>query len=192
MSTPTPTPKKTTNTHNNQNHPPKPNYAEIMTLLGFKSKNAVFKLVNRLKAENFLSKDDKGRLIPKNIFGQLKVLGQVEAGFPTPAEEELADTLSLDEYLIKNKEATYMLKVKGESMIDAGIMPGDMVLVDRSQNAVDGNIVIAEIDHQWTIKYLRKKGKNVYLEPANHKFPIIHPKEELKIAAVVKAVIRKY
>jgi repressor LexA len=175
-----------------QKHRRMPNYAEIMALLGFKSKNAVFKLVNKLKAENFLSKDEKGRLIPKNIFGQLKVLGQVEAGFPTPAEEELADTLSLDEYLIKNKEATYMLKVKGESMIDAGIMPGDMVLADRSQNAVDGNIVIAEIDHQWTIKYLRKKGKDVYLEPANRKFPILHPKEELKIAAVVKAVIRKY
>ena len=169
-----------------------PNYSEIMTLLGFKSKNAVFKLVNKLEDENFLSKDEKGKLIPKNLYGELRVLGQVEAGFPSPAEEELSDTMSLDEYLIKNKEATYMLKVSGESMKDAGIMAGDMVLVDRSITAVDGDIVIAEVDNQWTIKYLRKNGKDVYLEPANKKFSNIYPKEELKIAAVVKAVIRKY
>jgi len=169
-----------------------PNYAEIMTILGFKSKNAVFKLVNKLQEENYLSKDAKGRLIPKNLYGELRVLGQVEAGFPTPAEEELADTMSMDDYLIKNKEATYMLKVSGESMKDAGILPGDMVLVDRSQIAVAGDIVIAEVDNQWTIKYLRKDGKGVFLEPANKKFPLIYPQEELKIAAVVKAVIRKY
>ncbi|MFZ4648034.1 MAG: transcriptional repressor LexA [Patescibacteria group bacterium] len=169
-----------------------PNYAEIMLLLGFKSKNAVFKLVNKLQEENFLKKDEKGKLIPKNIFGELKVLGQVEAGFPSPAEEELSDTMSLDEYLIKNKEATYMLKVSGDSMKDAGIMSGDMVLVDRSLTPVDGDIVIAEVDRQWTVKYLRKSRGQVFLEPANEKFSNIYPKEELKIAAVVKAVIRKY
>lgn len=169
-----------------------PNYGEIMTLLSFKSKNAVFKLVNKLKDENFLTKDEKGKLIPKHLYGELRVLGQVEAGFPSPAEEELADTMSMDEYLIKNKESTYMLKVSGESMKDAGIMPGDMVLVDRSATASDGDIVIAEVDNKWTIKYLRKNGKEFYLEPANKKFPIIYPQEELKIAAVVKAVVRKY
>lgn len=169
-----------------------PDYAEIMRLLGFKSKNAVFKLVNKLKEDNFLNKDEKGKLIPKNLYGELKLLGQVEAGFPSPAEEELCDTMSLDEFLIKNKEATYMLKISGDSMKDAGIISGDMVLVDRSLTPVDGNIVIAEVDDQWTIKYFRKKGGEIYLEPANKNFPIIRPKEELKIAAVVKAVIRKY
>jgi len=68
----------------------------------------------------------------------------------------------------------------------------DMVLVDRSLTAVPGDIVIAEIDKQWTIKYLRKRGQEIYLEPANKKFSNIYPSEELKIAAVVKAVIRKY
>jgi len=169
-----------------------PNFAEVMKLLGFKSKNAVFKLVSKLEEDNFLTKDEKGKLIPKNLYGELRVLGQVEAGFPSPAEEELADTMSMDEYLIKNKEATYMLKVSGDSMKDAGIMPGDMVLVDRSATAADGDIVIAEIDKQWTIKYLRKNSKEFYLEPANKEFSNIYPTEELKIAAVVKAVIRKY
>lgn len=169
-----------------------PNFAEIMRLLNFKSKNAVFKLVNKLADDKFLTKDNSGKLIPKNIYGELKVLGEVEAGFPSPAEEELADTMSMDDYLIKNKEASYLLKVSGDSMKDAGIMSGDMVLVDRSLTAVPGDIVIAEIDKQWTIKYLRKNGQSIYLEPANDKFSNIYPTEELKIAAVVKAVIRKY
>ena len=169
-----------------------PNYSEIMSLLSFKSKNAVFKLINKLEKENFLSKDEKGKLIPKNLYGELRILGRVEAGFPSPAEEELSDTMSLDDFLINNKEATYMLKVSGESMKDAGILPGDMVLVDRSLTPADGNIVIAEVDNEWTIKYLRKSGKEIYLEPANKSFSNIYPKEELKIAAVVKAVIRKY
>ncbi len=169
-----------------------PNFAEVMKLLDFKSKNAVFKLVNKLEEDDFLTKDVKGKLIPKNLYGKLRVLGQVEAGFPSPAEEELVDTMSIDEYLIKNSEATYMLKVSGDSMKDAGIMNGDMVLVDRSLTAVSGDIVIAEIDKQWTIKYLRKNGNDIYLEPANKKFSNIYPTEELKVAAVVKAVIRKY
>lgn len=169
-----------------------PSYAEMLPLLGFRSKNAVFKLVKKLEAENFLSKDAQGKLSPRNLYGEVKVLGAVEAGFPTPAEEELADTLSLDEFLIQNKEATYMLRISGESMKDAGILPGDMVLVDRSLMARDGDIVIAEVDNRWTIKYLRKKGKGVYLEPANKRFPTIRAEEELRIAAVVKAVIRKY
>lgn len=169
-----------------------PNYTEIMQLLDFKSKNAVFKLIKRLEEDSFITKDDKGKLIPHHLYGELKVLGQVEAGFPSPAEEELSDTMSLDEYLIENKEASYMLKVSGDSMIDAGIMAGDMVLVDRSLSPNNGDIVIAEVDKEWTIKYLRKKGKTSYLEAANKKYPLIYAQDELKIAAVVKAVIRKY
>ncbi len=169
-----------------------PTYSEIMNFLNYKSKNSVFKLVTKLKAEKFLSQDRKGRLIPKNLFSNLKILGQINAGFPSLAEEELVDTMSLDQYLIKNQEATYMLKVDGDSMKDAGIMPGDMVLVDRSLNPADGDIVIAAVDGQWTIKYLKKKGKDVYLKSANKKYADIYANEEIRIAAVVKAIIRKY
>lgn len=169
-----------------------PSYSEIMALYGFKSKNAAHKLVSRLVAQGMLEKDDQGKLLPKQLALPVKVLGTVEAGFPSPAEEELIDTMSLDEYLIDKREATYLLRVSGDSMIEAGIMPGDMVLVERTTDARDGDIVVAEVDHDWTMKYFRKKGTQVTLIAANKKYPPIVAKDELKIAAVVKAVVRKY
>lgn len=169
-----------------------PSYSEIAKLLGFKSKNASYKLVNKMIELGLVSKDSSGRIIPRNIFGATRLLGTVEAGFPSPAEEELVDTITLDEYLIKNKEATYMLKVSGESMIDAGIRPGDIVLVERNKSPKDGDIVIAEVDDEWTMKYLRKDGSKIVLMPGNKKFKPIFPKSELKISAVVTAVVRKY
>jgi repressor LexA len=169
-----------------------PSYGEIMNLVGFKSKNAVFKLVKKMINAGLVGKDAVGRLIPNRIFGEVRVLGTVEAGWPSPAEEELSDTMSLDEYLIRNKEATFMLKIKGDSMLEAGIMPGDMVLVERGADASDGDIVIAEVDRQWTIKYFKHHNNQIWLFPGNKKYKPILAKEELNIAAVVKAVIRKY
>lgn len=169
-----------------------PAYSEIMSLAGYKSKNSVYKLIDRLSRNGFLEKDSTGKLIPLNIYGELKVLGVIEAGFPSPAEEELSDTMSLDDYLINNKEAAYILKVKGDSMIDAGIHPGDMVIVERSVSPKDGAIVIAEVDGEWTMKYFKKSGNKVYLRSANKKYKDIVPKSEMSISAVVKAVIRKY
>ncbi|MCJ7827567.1 transcriptional repressor LexA [Patescibacteria group bacterium] len=173
-------------------HKRMPTYAEIMKLVGFKSKNAVYKLVGRLKKVGFLSQDGSGRLIPEKIFGQIRVLGSVEAGFPSPAEEELADTVSLDDYLINRKESTYMLRVKGDSMKDAGILEGDLVLVERNQSPQPDEIVIARVDGDWTIKYLRRSKDGFFLEPANKKYRSIFPHEELNIVAVVKGVIRRY
>jgi len=169
-----------------------PSYAEIMSILGFKSKNAAYKLVHKLIDEGTLDKDSKGRLIPNRLFGEVPILGLVEAGFPSPAEEELAHTMSLDEYLIENKEASYLLEVKGESMIDAGIQEGDLVIAERTNNPKEGDIVIAEVDGGWTMKYFRKTNGKIWLEPANKNFKPIYPENDLRVAAVVKGVVRKY
>lgn len=169
-----------------------PSYSEIAKLLGFKSKNASYKLVKKMIEAGLVEKDPGGKIVPKRIFGETRLLGTVEAGFPSPAEEELVDTITLDEYLIQNKEATYMLKVSGDSMIDAGIRPGDIVLVERNKAPKDGDIVIAEVDGEWTMKYLRKSAGKTTLMPANKKYKPILPKSELKITAVVTAVVRKY
>jgi SOS regulatory protein LexA len=169
-----------------------PSYSELMAVVGFRSKNAAYRLVERFVQRNWLEKDATGRLLPGRHFHDLRLLGTVAAGFPSPAEEELADTVSLDDLLIRNKEATYLLKVNGDSMIEAGILPGDLLIVERGTTPRDGDIVIAQVDREWTMKYFRRRGKKVFLEAANKNYQPIHPTEELNIAAVVRGVVRKY
>jgi repressor LexA len=169
-----------------------PVYTEIMKLVGFKSKNAVSKLIHKLIDEGVLDKDSSGHLIPNKLIGEVPLLGLVEAGFPTVAEESLLDTMNIDDYLIKNKDFSYLLQVKGDSMIDAGIREGDMVIAEKKGEPRDGDIVIALVDGGWTMKYYRNRKGKVYLEPANKDFKPIYPESELEVAAIVKGVIRKY
>lgn len=175
-----------------------PVYQEIMKLVGFKSKNAVYKLINKMLDEGIVDKDSRGRLVPNKLMGEVPLLGLVEAGFPTLTEEHVLDTMSIDEYLIdtKSKDKTYMLEVKGDSMIEAGINEGDLVIAEKiegsGRQAKEGDIVIAEVDGGWTMKYLRKKNGKAYLEPANSAYKPIYPEYSLNIAAVVRGVIRKY
>ncbi|MFA6585922.1 MAG: transcriptional repressor LexA [Candidatus Paceibacterota bacterium] len=169
-----------------------PTYSEMMELFGFKSKNAVFKVVEKLIEAGLVAKDHLGRLTPTKSFGEIPLLGYVTAGLPATVEEELLDTVSLDDFLIQKKEFMYMLEVDGDSMIDAHIEKGDMVIVERANTAKDMQIVIAEVDGEFTMKYFRKEGNKVWLEPANKNYQPIYPTQSLNVIAVLKAVIRKY
>ena len=169
-----------------------PSDSELMALTGLRSNHAVCTHVERLVDLTSGAHATVHRLLPGPRGAHLPVLGTVSAGFPSPADEELTDTMSLDEYLISNKEATYVLKVNGHSRIDAGILPGDMLLVERGAHPRDGDIVIAQVDRAWTMKFFRRRGAAVFLEAANKDYQPIHPQEELQIAAVVRVVIRKY
>jgi repressor LexA len=178
-----------------RSHKRMPSYSELTDVVGFRSKNAAYKLVTRLIAQGWLEKDTAGKLLPGPHFHTVPVLGTVTAGFPSPAEEELADTMSLEEFLLTNvrhQEAIYLLKVNGWSMRDAGILPGDWLMVERGAEPRDGDIVIAQVDREWTMKYFRRRGRQVFLEAANQDFKPIYPTEELKIAAVLRTVLRKY
>jgi repressor LexA len=174
-----------------ERHRRMPSFSELMKLWGFKTKSAVNYRVEQLLQAGIIGKDGSGRLLPRWDSG-VRLLGLVEAGFPSPAEEELLDVMSFDEYLTPNKEASYILRVKGDSMIDAGIREGDMVIVERRAQYKPGEIVVASVDGEYTMKYLRKKGVSYYLEPANKNYPLIHPTESFKVEAVVVAVVRKY
>jgi len=169
-----------------------PSYAEIMDLVGFKSKNAVSKLVHKLIDAGVLLKDAQGKIIPAMAAGEVPMLGLVEAGIPSTADSQVLDTLSIEEYLIPKKEKTFILEVKGDSMIEAHIDEGDMVIAERSQTAKDGDIVIAEVDGGWTLKYFKTDGKKVWLRPANKNYKDIYPDYQMRIAAIVTGVIRKY
>lgn len=169
-----------------------PSYSEMLPLFGVKSKQAVARIVHRFITAGLLQRDSAGKIIPTKHWLGVKVLGSVAAGFPSPAEEEVADTTSLDDYLLTNPQASFMLRISGDSMIDAGILPGDLVVVERGKTAKAGDIVIAQVDGAWTVKTLQYKNKKPILVAANAKYKPIHPTSQLTIDGVVTAVVRKY
>jgi len=170
-----------------------PSYGEMAALFGYASKNAVYAPVNRLIKLGYLRRGTSGRLaFTSKITAAIPALGSVQAGFPSPAEEELLDTISLDEFLVRRPEATYLLTVSGDSMRDAGIQPGDMVLVEKGTAPKANDIVIAQVDGDWTLKYYGKDREGIYLDPANARYKRIRPLQSLTIGGVVRAVIRKY
>ena len=169
-----------------------PTYTEMMDLFGVRSKSVVNFWVKKLLAKGLLEKDSPGFLKPMQRSFGLPVIGEVAAGFPSPAEEELRDIISLDEYLVTRPESSFLLKVSGDSMTGEGIMEGDLVIVEKGREPQNGDVIIAEVDGEWTLKYFRREGKAVILEAANSKYPAIVPKTELRLGGVVTAVIRKY
>jgi SOS regulatory protein LexA len=169
-----------------------PTYDEMTSVFGVQSKGSLYKYVEKFIDDELVAKSDTGSLIPTAKLYGLRVLGSVQAGFPSPAEEELVDTMSLDEWLIENPDASYVLNVSGDSMLDAGIIEGDLVIVDRGKTPKSGDIVIAQIDHEWTMKYFINRGGKIFLRAANKKYTDLHPTDELTIGGVVTSVIRKY
>ena len=120
-------------------------------------------------------------------------LDSVSAGFPSPATDYLENKLDLNEYLVKHPVATFIVKANGSSMIEAGILSGDLLIVDRSVTPKNDNIVIASVFGELTVKKLRKKGSTLFLVSANNEYPSIEVKEEMEcfIWGVVTYVIHK-
>lgn len=170
-----------------------PTYSEMMGIFGFKSKNAVARLVQKLIDSGSIGKDSMGRLIPTGLFSEIPLLGSVKAGLPSATDDVLDDTVDLNDYLIKKRGETYLITVDGNSMIDAHIADGDLVIAEKTSTARVGDIVIANVDGEFTMKYLRHdtSGKP-YLEPANEQFQNIYPEYNLDIVAIVRGVVRKY
>src|SRR5262249_10464166 len=121
-----------------------PSDSELMAITGLRSNHSLGTHVERLLDPELHRQPTAHQMLLSPRGADLPVLRTVSAGFPSPADEELSDTLSLHAYLIRNKEATYLLKVNGHSMMDAGILPGDLLLVERGAHPRDGDIVIAQ------------------------------------------------
>lgn len=174
-------------------HKTLPSFALIAQMLGFKSKNAVTALVARLKLQGYLDAAPDKRLKPgARFFERMIADSTVRAGFPSPAAEGKHDALSIDEYLVERPSRTVLITVKGDSMIDAGIMPDDVVIVEKRQMANVGDMVVAIVDNEFTLKTLgREKGEFV-LYPANKAYPTIRPQGQLEIFGVVVGQFRKY
>ena len=118
----------------------------------------------------------------------------VSCGFPSPAEHYIDSALDLNELLVQKPAATYFVRAAGDSMINAGIAPGDILVVDRSLEPFDGCIVIAAVDNEFTVKYYCRNRQEVYLEPANAAYSNIYFSEgmSLQIFGVVTSAIRRF
>jgi DNA polymerase V len=121
----------------------------------------------------------------------MRLLGSIQAGFASPAEEDAADIISIEQYLVRDKEASYLLKVEGDSMEGAGILSGDLVVFERTADVKPGDIVIALVEDGYTLKYLRQKEGRLCLEAANPKYPDLYPKDG-EIVGVVTGSVRTY
>lgn len=119
----------------------------------------------------------------------------ISAGFPSPADDFIDQRLDLNKHLIKNAPATFLVRVDGESMIDAGIRPGSILVVDRSISPEDDKIVVAILDGEFTVKRIKEKNESVWLFPENSSgefSPIeITPERDFEVWGVVTAIISK-
>ena len=136
-------------------------------------------------------------LLTKNNATELLIpifTSRVQAGFPSPADDHLEDTLDLNTHLIHHQEATFFVKAQGDSMIGAGIHQGDILIVDKSLTPKSGKIVIAVVDGEFTVKRLHKYKGNITLKAENPEFKDIKIRgtDELIIWGVVTSVIHQY
>ncbi len=169
-----------------------PSYSELTEVFGVKSTGSLHSYVEKFIEEGLVAKSDNGNLIPTPKLYGVRILGTIQAGFPTLAEEQVVDAVCLNDLLIHDPSSTYLLKVDGDSMKDVGVMRGDMVIVNRSVNPRTGDMVVAEIDYEWTLKFLMKKGSQMFLRAANKKYPDLYPKQQLRVGGVVTGVVRKF
>jgi SOS regulatory protein LexA len=169
-----------------------PSYSAIGTLVGLRSKASVAGMVLRLKSEGLLESSPDRRLKPGKRFFERPLAESVRAGLPSPASDSGPERLSIDEHLIAHPSKTVLITVKGDSMIDAGIHAGDVVIVEKRASANVGEIVVAIIENEFTLKRLRKERGRLVLVPENKAYPVIRPKGTLEIFGVVVGQFRKY
>jgi len=177
-----------------------PSLSDLALAFGVRSKNAVAKVVNVLAREGHIEKDPKGRIKILDIVEAgdhpqpmaLPLFGPISAGFAAPVEEHAEETITLDDYLVGDKSSTFLLKVKGDSMIDAGIYEGDLVIVERGSEPRVNDIVVGILDGEFTLKRLKRNKGKYYLQAENPDYPDMFALDELEVAGVVKGVIRRY
>jgi repressor LexA len=169
-----------------------PSYASIGELLGLKSKSSVAALVARLKLAGYLESTPDRRLAPtRRFFARPLADASVRAGLPDRIEESAADALTIDDYLIEHPSQTVLVRVKGDSMGDAGILDGDLVVVEKQPTAKKGDIVVAIVDGQFTLKRLDVDRGQFILRAENRAYAPIRPEGALEVFGVMVGLVRK-
>jgi repressor LexA len=170
-----------------------PSYARLMELLGFASKSAVKKVLERLEVAGMLERTPDGDWAPSEQFFERAIASQpVPAGMPTSADADVHEKITIDRFLIQKPNKTVLIRVKGNSMVGAGIQDGDLAVVERRTSATQGDIVVAVVDDQFTLKTLARDQDGYHLLAANPNYPVIRPNGSLEIFGVLVGLVRKY
>lgn len=169
-----------------------PSMAKLADVLGMASSGGVFKVIGRLIDAGFLERVE-GRIAPTREFFAIPVLGKVRAGLPQEEDQTSGlETVSVEDYLIRHPDRTVFFRVRGDSMKDAGMLDGDMVVLERNRPTKSGDIVVALVDKELTVKYLFPSLQGGWvLKPANPDYEDIHAQESLEIVGVVVGVFRR-
>jgi len=170
-----------------------PSYAKLCEVFGIASKSWVKAILTRLNSAGFIDRTPDGAWIPsRQFFARPLAESSVQAGMPVSVSATQGEYLVIDDMLIDRPSETTLIPVKGDSMIEAGIHDGDIAVVEKRNLASVGDIVVAIVDNEFTLKTLDKERGKYILRPANQAYPVIHPQGILEIFGVMVGLIRKY
>ena len=168
-----------------------PSLTELGSLWGIAGRAWTHRLVARMKEEGYLEESPGRRLAPGARFFERTVADTVRAGLPEPANDSARDAVAIDRFLIDKPSETELFQVRGDSMVEAGIHEGDFVVVEKTRSASPGDVVLAFVDQEFTLKTLAKDKRGFYLEAANPAYAPIRPEQGLEIHGVMVGLFRK-
>ena len=169
-----------------------PSYSVLASLWGISAKSWVAECVKRFEEAGYLDWTPDRQLKPGARFFERKLAdSSVQAGLPNPAISDGYDLITLDDWLVKVPSKTALVRVKGDSMVDAGIHEGDLLVVEVQPNANVGDVVVAIVDNEFTVKILARERNEFVLKPANKAYPVIRPRGRLEIFGVMAGLVRR-
>ncbi len=168
-----------------------PSYETIKNTFGYKSKNSIKQYIKILKDKGFLTSDNENLYIKSEYIGAKLASSYIKAGFASIIDDKIEKRISFDAILNINNPSTFVFKVSGDSMTDIGIFDGDYVAIKKTNDAKIGDVVLAVVDNEFTLKTYKKDEKGPYLKPENKEYPIIRPKNSLSIFGVALGIMRK-
>ena len=169
-----------------------PSYSVLASLWGISAKSWVSECVKRFEEAGFLDWTPDKQLKPGSRFFERRLADStVQAGLPNAAISDGYDLMTIDDFLVRVPSKTSLVRVKGDSMVEAGIHEGDLLVVEQQPNANVGDIVVAIVDNEFTVKYLARERNEFVLKPANKAFPVIRPRGRMEIFGVMAGLVRR-
>ncbi len=167
-----------------------PTIREIMRYLGFQSTNSVYKHLKKLEGAGMIAKGEGGRIVLPEVQAPV-FAGVAAAGFDSPVKEHNLHITSLEKFLMPSPEKTFMLKVEGDSMIQAGLLHGDFVLVEKGRQYYPGDMVVVSTGEGYMVKYYGVEDGQALVRSANPEYPDTFFEEHWEIFGMVTNIVRK-